>query len=103
MEGEQSGSHKSGPAKSAPELAARELDIELNSVALSAAGKAALATRDVSDLTGLVKRKRKGSGSLANQANREAASNNLKRKSPEETDEQGPDKRPKISEGIVTT
>jgi HAT1-interacting factor 1 len=86
-----------GSGNTAPELAARQLDKELNSAAASAASKVALMASEVKDLSGLVKKKKKIIG--ATPGDQEPQSNGLKRKSPEEADEQGPDKRPKISEG----
>ena len=85
-------------SKTAPEVAARELEQELNSAAASAASKVALMATEVTDLTGLVKKKKKVNCVVGGDQS-EAQANGLKRKSPEEPDEQGPDKRAKVSEG----
>jgi len=65
-------------------------------------GKIALAANEVADLTELVKRKKKVNGNVVESSGQETLSNDRKRKSPGETDEQGPDKRPKFTEDIVS-
>ena len=52
---------------------------------------------EVTDLTGLVKKKKKLNGAGALDQDQEAQANGLKRKSPEESEQQGPDTRPKIT------
>jgi hypothetical protein len=79
-------------------MAARALDKELNSAAVSAASKIALTATEVTDLTGMVKRRKKTNPELTVESNPEPLTNGLKRKSPEESDAQSNEKRPKLSD-----
>lgn len=92
-------SSASGAANTVPELAARALDKDLNAAALSAASKVALSASAVTDLTGLVKKKKKGKEADVDPSSVAESTNGLKRKTTEELVlEGGADKRARIAE-----